>query len=394
MAGPTLFEKLSATTSHSSMSTTDIPAKTRELLFGHAAGRCQYRGCNHLLTEDDLTKQRGKFSVFAHIIADEPGGPRGDPQLSKLLAKDISNLMLLCLKHHKLIDVVDVGGHPVELLREFKKRHEDRIRRLTEIDDQHGTVLVYMEGNIGQRKGLVDPTLARAAVLPRYPEEEFNIDLGHSRQADGANWAYLTAEIDAAAPRIHDLLVRSRAKHLSIFAIAPIPILMYLGRALGDLAPGESFQCHRWPHDWTWKLATGSEPEFTVGEAWPVTGNRDVALILSVSEEVNLEMVRGHLGSSADGYVIGVARPSNGVIRCREQTGQFMDVVRQLLGKIKARHGASAIVHVYPALPNSLAVEFGRCLLPKTDPQIKVYDLNRFHSKGGLHLALELLQRL
>ena len=43
--------------------------------------------------------------MFAHIIADEPGGPRGHPVLSKQLAKELSNLMLLCLDHHRLIDV-------------------------------------------------------------------------------------------------------------------------------------------------------------------------------------------------------------------------------------------------------------------------------------------------
>lgn len=91
------------------------------------------RGEGKLLTRDDLG-QRGKFSVFAHIVADEPGGPRGDPELSPKLAQDLSNLMLMCLDHHRLIDVDDVVDHSVERLRAMKTRHEERVRRLTELD--------------------------------------------------------------------------------------------------------------------------------------------------------------------------------------------------------------------------------------------------------------------
>ena len=43
---------------------------------------------------------------------------------------------------------------------------------------------------------------------------------------------------------------------------------------------------------------------------------------------------------------------------------------------IRATHGPDCTVHLFPALPNSLAVEVGRVLLPKADPAIRVYDRN------------------
>jgi len=68
-------------------------------------------------------------------------------------------------------------------------------------------------------------------------------------------------------------------------------------------------------------------------------------------------------------------------VRTREQVADFRTAVRGLFPRIRKAHGARATVHVFPALPNSLAVEFGRVLLPKADPRIEVYDLNR--DQGG-----------
>ncbi|MEQ1564789.1 MAG: SAVED domain-containing protein [Myxococcota bacterium] len=367
----------------------------KQLLFGLAAGRCEYRGCNKQLSEDDLTKRRGKFSAFAHIVADEPGGPRGDPVLSPRLAKDLGNLMLLCLDHHRLIDVDDVPGHPVELLQAMKKRHEDRIRRLTEIDDDHRTLLVLMAANIGDRKGVVNPLDARAAVLPLYAVDDgVPIDLAHLRvpDGDGVSWKVGVGEIDEAARRVQEALVRGEAKHVSVFALAPIPLLMHLGRRLGDLAPGEAFQRLRSPPGWEWQPPTGAEPSFDVACLDPAPRSKDVCLVFSVSDDVDADLVARSAPAAAPRYVFRVPEPRTDVVRTRDQVAAFRTRVREFLPRLRAEHGAEVTIHVFPALPNSLAVEFGRVLLPKADPRVEVYDLNR--DRGGWVHALTLLPGL
>lgn len=99
------------------MSVSNIPDWIKLCLWGKAAGRCQYEGCNHPLYRDDVTQCEFNSAYIAHIIADKPGGPRGDAVLSEKLKADITNLMLLCDPHHRLVDKVDVAGHPVERLR-------------------------------------------------------------------------------------------------------------------------------------------------------------------------------------------------------------------------------------------------------------------------------------
>jgi hypothetical protein len=86
---------------------------TRTILWAKAGGRCQYAGCNKLLIGDLISGAEDKnFGFVAHIVADTPDGPRGDPIRSALLSNDINNVMLLCSVHHKLIDVDYVAGTP------------------------------------------------------------------------------------------------------------------------------------------------------------------------------------------------------------------------------------------------------------------------------------------
>ena len=60
------------------MSVTTITEKNKYLLWVKAAGRCMYRGCNISLLVDNVTKRNFNQAYIAHIVADVPGGPRGD----------------------------------------------------------------------------------------------------------------------------------------------------------------------------------------------------------------------------------------------------------------------------------------------------------------------------
>lgn len=115
------------------MSKTQISTINKYLIWIRSAGRCQYRGCNKVLHTDILTKRNFNSAYIAHIVADQPGGPRGDSLRSSQLANEIDNLMLLCDTHHRLIDKVDVKGHPEDLMLSMKSEHENRISNATSI---------------------------------------------------------------------------------------------------------------------------------------------------------------------------------------------------------------------------------------------------------------------
>ena len=51
-------------------------------------------------------------------------------------------------------------------------------------------------------------------------------------------------------------------------------------------------------------------------------------------------------------------------------------LLRGLFNRIKAVHGQSTPIHVFPVLPASLAVETGRVWMPKADVPLRLYDQN------------------
>ena len=101
---------------------------TRRALWARAAGRCQYAGCNKSLIGDLISGAEDRnFGFVAHVTAASSAGPRGNSVWSELLANNITNLMLLCYVHHKLIDVDQIERHPEDRLLAMKAAHEARI---------------------------------------------------------------------------------------------------------------------------------------------------------------------------------------------------------------------------------------------------------------------------
>lgn len=146
--------------------------KTKRIIWAKAAGRCQYPGCNDLLWHDFLTgKEDGNYGFIAHIVAAKETGPRGDANLSTKLADDTENLMLLCYRHHHLIDAEQEAEHPVDLLIEYKKAHEARIELQTSLQEDKSTEVVLFAATIGKNNSPISFVSAKDAILPeKYPQ--------------------------------------------------------------------------------------------------------------------------------------------------------------------------------------------------------------------------------
>jgi hypothetical protein len=222
------------------VSHTSVPDHVRCRLWGRAGGRCQYPGCNRPLWADDVTKAEFNVAYVAHIVADKPGGPRGDPVRSPQLAGELSNLMLLCDPHHRLIDKGDPDGHPEDRLLRMKGEHEDRIVRVTGVARDHRSEVLLYGANIGDKVKLPTFRQAAEAMLPEwYPARDraAELSLVNSWKKDSEKdyWAIEEDNLRRAFQSELRPLVRAAGAHLSVFAIAPQPLLLLLGRLLGDL---------------------------------------------------------------------------------------------------------------------------------------------------------------
>jgi len=176
------------------MSVSYIPLPVRYRLWGKSGGRCEYEGCNDPLWLDSLTMTEFNIAYIAHIIADKPGGPRGDAERSEELNADISNLMLMCDKHHRLIDKEDVAGHPVESLLRMKEEHEERIDILTSIHKEKRSHIIRYGANIGDQSAIVSWSAATQAIVPDYypaerPAIELSLVNSSFLDSEGFYWA-------------------------------------------------------------------------------------------------------------------------------------------------------------------------------------------------------------
>jgi hypothetical protein len=105
-----------------------ISVHDRKRLWGLSASRCAFPDCRQELVEQS-SDGRGAVLVGqeAHIVARSQDGPRGISDLSESERDTYDNLILVCARHHIVIDN-DVAAYPVGKLLDFKADHELWVR--------------------------------------------------------------------------------------------------------------------------------------------------------------------------------------------------------------------------------------------------------------------------
>jgi hypothetical protein len=373
-----------------------IPERTKIILWGIAAGRCQYDGCNVKLYEDPLTKAIFNQSYIAHIIADVSGGPRGDLVLSEKLKKDIRNLMLLCDTHHRLVDKEDEAGHPVERMQQMKRSHENRIQLLAAINNERRSNVVLFGSNIGKHDSSLNLKCAQEGIVPfRYPAEAECIELSLKNSAsEDHSKEYWKVERPNLESLFERKITQQRAarpiKHYSIFGLAPQPLLILLGTLFGDIYPADVYQLKKEPES-TWAWLEGDQSRVIYRINRPTKKAGQIALKFSLSAPISDQRVTKVLGSDCSIWELTVDDPNNDLIRKKEHLSEYRRVVRGLLDEIKLFHGEDTELHVFPAMPVSTSIELGRVWNPKSQLPLVLYDQNR--KTGGFARAFEIDNR-
>ena len=375
------------------MSISKIPERIKLLLWGKAGGRCEYDGCNELLWQDPLTKSEFNAAYIAHIIADKPKGPRGDSVLSGQLSYELSNLMLLCDRHHRLIDHEQVAEHTVERLSRMKEQHEQRIQFLTSLtENKHSHVLLY-GANVGNHISPVSWDRTTPALLPDYyPAEKPAIELGMKNSSytdiEPGYWQIERENLQKLfSSRVKSRLMTGDINHLSIFALAPQPLLIELGHLLSDIPAAQVYQLHREPPNWKWQDDTDAV-DYII-QSPTNFDQKTVALVLALSATITTDRITNVLGQNVSIWTLTIAHPNNDFLKGREHLSAFRKSFRTLLDAIKAEHGQNTLLHVFPAVPVSVAVDIGRIRMPKADLPLRIYDQNM--GAGGFTVAFDIV---
>jgi hypothetical protein len=366
-------------------------------LWVAASGRCEY--CNQYLLADGYSGYELNLAEKAHIVGatNAPGSPRGASEMPLAARAEPENLMLLCRDHHRVIDRL-IEEHTVQGLLRMKREHEARILAVTGISAEQGSVVLRVIGTVRGAAVQIPRSTAAAAIIadgryPRYPlalaGEDIEINLRNlPEEGEEAYWSTGKRIIAQATQRIRD--AQDPIAHISVFAIARIPLLVALGFHLDDKIPTTIYQRRRdGAGDGAW-LADPAAPTVSfeerrlVGEA----GSSQVSLAVSLTAPIGQDIVTV-IGEEASVYEIIPAGVACGrdVLNAPGSLGNFAATYHRLLARIEQEHPACTELQIFPACPASAAIALGRGAMREAQPALIVYDRI---SDGSFDRALDL----
>lgn len=372
------MSKKQAPTTKSSVrrpATRSISRKTSLFLHVRAGGRCEFDNCNEYLLEHKPTGTPGYYAEQAHIWAFSQQGPRGKGAKRPTDIHHIDNLMLLCPGCHKKIDD-EPALYPVEVLRKFKQDHEQRVFDLTGLAKDRDTVPLVLKTLMGGRPMDISDDEMQRAVAPNYLRlrEKIEIDLTQlPDSADPSYWSTAKAAIDARLDMLSRLKPRAnKAMHVSVFALAAIPLLAHLGSKLSDKLHIDLYQRHRNPESWNWHDGPGNT-HFHVRKV--KDGGGKVGLAINVSGAIATDAINATAGDLTLYELTVTSQPPTVlVLNTRDDLNRFVVAYVKALETIRTAHPGIQELLLFPAVPAPIAITLGRHILPKIGPKLLVYD--------------------
>lgn len=352
----------------------NIDEKVKLSLWGMAAGRCEI--CNKLLYLDSKYGDNANFSENAHIHAVGSTGPRHVAEMTQDEINKIENLMLLCAEHHHLIDTKP-ENYSGDFLKHKKSEHEERIRCLTEIQNDASCKMVTFFSNIDNTEIYSNSDVLRRAVVKdrMYPKHNEAIPLH-----EGAPTRYVPTKENiemkatdlAGQVRLLFGSIVKKEEAVAIFSLAPQPLLFKLGTLLCDQLNVHIFQCHREGEKWAWP-DDNSRVNFIIRKT---TANSDstVALVIDLSAEIVDRRITSVLGTNCTIYHLTIDEPNRQFVRNKNIQDEFVHAFRAVMEEIKNAHISASRIHLFPAMPQSLVIRAGMDYMPKADLQIKIYE--------------------
>lgn len=355
----------------------DISIRTERTLWAASAGRCEFRGCNESLISHHVTNEEGNFVEKAHIEAVSKGGARYRELMDDKELNSAENIMLMCAKCHKLVDD-NPEQYTVEELKRMKREHEKRVYWLTEFDNVQKSYLIAYFANIKQFVPRYEDRLLCSAVVNdhKIPSGKYATHIGiEGEHFNDGTLQYYMDEVAVLEKNVERSVktVLNREENLSVFALAPMPLLIKLGELLRDISNVSVYQCHRDKEDkWSWDDRNTDKVDFIT--QYPEEGNcKEIALNISLSADIIQSRINDTVGDMPT-YKITIDSPNRLFVKNKKIMDDFIETFRQCVEHIKIHNPQIERILVFPSMPNSLAVRMGMDYMPKTDPEFDIYD--------------------
>lgn len=363
----------------------EIKPATERMLWGVSAGICEFSGCTNKLFSHHVTKENVNLSEKAHIYAFSAGGKR--PSLLRFTPKinDIDNLMLVCERCHKLIDSEDTE-YSAEQLMAMKKEHEDRIALLSSIKPDLQSEIVIYNANIANSSLKISDYAAKSAVVPKhYPARANPINFSPDLKIydnETNYWQIMEQHLEREWVQYEPIL---RDKHISLFAIAPQPLLFKLGMLMNRNYNVEVRQSQGAIDNWSWRCDRQTA-NIGVDILPEISPEDDVVVTFELTAKLSEEELRAEFGR---GTIYRITTPScdSEIIKGWRDLRAVIDEYRKVLNTIRETKGQNITIKLVPIAPVSVSIEAGRKTM-KGDPTIVIFDRNYITKKWTKTLVL------
>ena len=234
----------------------------------------------------------------------------------------------------------------------------------------------------------------KQALLPEfYPVRDGMIDLdvpdAGIPDSDPDYWTWHQRSLRTKyQERVKGRLERNEISRLAVFGLAPMPLLIELGRLISDISEAHVRQLLREPKTWEWQP---EDAQMELVRDNPESDGRTVALKLAVSAQIEDDRIKSVLGDDVSIWSLSAKNANNDILRTPADLSLWRRQVRAVLESIKDRHGTAPMIHVFPAIPVSASIELGRVWMPKAHLPMRIYDHNR--ALGGFRQTLDIVHQ-
>lgn len=361
-----------------------IKESVRNALWARTAGRCTI--CNRRLLGDSRTYLHSVLlAELAHNVGatDSDGSPRGTAEEDVEDTEAEENLLLLCHDCHRIIDNPDhIDFFPPEKLREIKESFERRIETITADGGLKRTAALRVGSTIrtaftiASRREVAETLLAvnYLGLVETQRSGDFTCRINGSVGGRGF-WDAAQQSIEDAMIQVRQAVESGDVEHISVFAIAPVPLLAYLGWHLGDKTPARLFQKHRDQFiGWSW-ADQGEAVDFEVVTGEPDPSAADVVLAAALTTEVNKDALPEALLQAPVIEVRPVDQAPKPTLVSHEQTLlNFGAQWRSALAAAESLHPGAKRWHLVASSPVTASVEMGRALVRGIHPPVTAYE--------------------
>ncbi|GAC58503.1 hypothetical protein GOHSU_41_00420 [Gordonia hirsuta DSM 44140 = NBRC 16056] len=377
----------------------EIGETTRIRIWAKAAGRCVLCA-TYLLDAADHFWHAIPVGQIAHIVGAGSGenAPRGESDLSAAERSFEGNLLLLCYRCHKRIDDKRYRDkYTVEFLTQKKKLHERRVREVTDFAVLRPTSTVTVSADIrGTAAPVSLPQVAEALRLEGYTSMgddtrngAFTVDLPGNAN-DGWAWEAHRTEIDRLTARVADAVTAGDVESISVFALAPIPSLVYLGSKLDDKTETILFRRRRADDvtAWTWDDGTPA-PTFEITVRSSPTPTNEATAIVALTSPIKESRLPEGLGPLPRITIAPTTQmPHSNLINTRAALEEFASAWLEALARIENDLPDVDTVHLVASVPAPAAIALGRYRMRTAHPKMIVYQL----TGEGYEAAMEVTE--